>query len=137
MAGRRMGKAAFDLFFKYTKGGKFEFRVKTDHPVVALALIGTGTAAASRLLDAVKNAYGGSERADQKFGDFGPGSIRFVLYCLTDERFLEVLDDHKSGRIKQRLEEEFLKIEIETNELEVEIENMKDVEERKKAIEER
>ena len=131
MAGRRIGKAALDACLKYNK---FKIRIKSDHPGVALALIGSGTAAASGLLDAVKNAYGGSERADQKFEDFHRGSICFALYCLTDERFLEVFDDHKSGRIKQRLEEEFLKIGIKTNELEVEIENMKEVEERKEAI---
>lgn len=130
-----MGKAALDAYLKYTKGGSFKIRVKTDHPVVALAVIGTSTAAASS--NAVKNAYGGSERADQEFGDFSSGSIRFVLHCLTDERFLEVLEDHKSGRIKKRLEEEFSKAVIETKELEVEIENMKEVEERKEAIAER
>ena len=131
MAGRRMGKTALDVIVKYTTGGNFKIRVKISNSTVAALALGTGTAAA------VKNAYGGSERDDQKFGGFGSGSIRFILYCLTDERFLEVLDDHKSGRIEQRLEEEFLKIGIETNGLEVEIENMKEVEERKEAIEER
>lgn len=46
-----------------------------------------------------------------------------------------MFDDHKSGRIKHRLQEEFLKIGIKTTELQVEIENMEEVEKRKKDIE--
>ena len=61
------------------------------------------------------------------------GSLHFSIYC-TDSRFLEILGDYESGRIKQRLEEEFLKVEIKTIELELEIENMTEIEERKEAI---
>ena len=68
--------------------------------------------------------------------DVAQGSLHFSLYC-TDARFLEVLDDYESGKIKLRLEEEFLKVGIKTTELEVMIENMKEVEERKAAIKER
>ena len=51
-----------------------------------------------------------------------------------DERFLEVLEDYESGKIKQCLEEEFLRAGIKTKGLEIKIENMKDAQERKAVI---
>jgi hypothetical protein len=41
--------------------------------------------------------------------DIKPGSLHVLLCCFTDERFLEVLADYESGRIKERLQKESLK----------------------------
>jgi acetylglutamate kinase len=56
---------------------------------------------------------------------------------LTDERFLEVWTDYKSGKMKERLQEEFSKSGIEVKGLKIEIENFEKVNETKKAIESR
>ena len=90
------------------------------------------------LIDAaVAKAFGGDERDDQEIREIRPGSLYVLLRCFTEARFLEVLEDYESGKIKQRLEEEFLNVGIKTTELVVEIKNMKEVEERKVAIKER
>ena len=77
---------------------------------------------------------GGNERDDQEVPEIRPGCLHVLLRCLTDERFLEVLEDYESGKIKQCLEEELLKAGIKTKGLEIKIENMKEVQERKVAI---
>ena len=87
----------------------------------------------SLIADAIKKALGG-DRDDQNFGGTRPGSLHVLLHCLTDKRFLEVLADCESGRIKQRMEKEFSQIGIETKGLKVEIENMEEVNEIKAAI---
>ncbi|XP_028403175.1 interferon-induced very large GTPase 1-like [Dendronephthya gigantea] len=76
----------------------------------------------------------GGEREDQEVSDILPGKLHVALQCFTGKRFLEVLNDFKSGRIKERLEKEFLDIGIETEELVVEIRNIEEVEERAAAI---
>ena len=122
-------KKTFEFYFK---SNKFEFKVKGES--VKTVTESAGKTEAS--IGAIKESFDDSKRDDQKFGDqWKSESISFELYCLTDKRFLEVFDDHKSGRIKHRLREEFLKIGIKTTELEVDIENMEEVEKRKKDIE--
>ena len=69
---------------------------------------------------AVKKALGG-ERDDQEVKDIKPGSLHVVLQCFTDERLLAVLTDYLSGKMKERLEEEFLRVEIKVKGLKVEI----------------
>ena len=87
------------------------------------------------LIDAaVTKALGGNERDDQEVPEIRPGCLHVLLRCLTDERFLKVLEDYESGKIKQCLEEELLKAGIKTKGLEIKIENMKEVQERKVAI---
>ena len=87
------------------------------------------------LIDAaVTKALGGNERDDQEVREIRPGCLHVLLRCLTDERFLEVLEDYESGKIKQCLEKEFLKAGIKTKGLKIKIENMKEVEERRSAI---
>ncbi|XP_028393466.1 isoaspartyl peptidase/L-asparaginase-like [Dendronephthya gigantea] len=83
---------------------------------------------------AVTKAFGG-ERSDQKVEDIKPGSLHVCLRCFTDERFLEVLEEYKSGKIKERLEKELSDIGIETEGLVVVgIENIKEVEKKAAAL---
>ena len=79
----------------------------------------------------------GGERDDQEVRDIRPGSLHVLLRCFTDERFLEVLADYESGRMKERLQEEFSQIGIKVEGLKVEIENMVEVNETKEAINKR
>ena len=85
---------------------------------------------------AVKKALGG-ERDDQEVRNIEPGSLHVLLRCLTDERFLEVLTEYESGRMKERLLEEFSWVEIQVEGLMLEIQNMVKVNETKEAINER
>ena len=82
-------------------------------------------------------AFGGDKREDQEVQDIKPGSLHVLLRCFTEARFLEVLEDYESGKIKERLEEEFLRAGIKNEGLKVEIENMNEVQKIKMAIEER
>ena len=84
----------------------------------------------------VKRAFGG-ERDDQEIRDIKPGSLNVLLHCLTDERFLEVLEDCECGRLKERLQEEFLQAGIKIEGVKVEILNMEEVRKTKEAINER
>ena len=61
---------------------------------------------------AVAKAFGGDERDDQEVREIRSGSLHVLLRCFTEARFLEVLEDYESGKIKQRLEKEFLKVGI-------------------------
>ena len=79
----------------------------------------------------------GGERDDQEVRGIRPGSLHVLLHCFTDERFLEVLADYESGRMKERLQEEFSQIGIKVEGLKVEIENMLEVNETKEAINKR
>ena len=72
---------------------------------------------------AVKKALGG-ERDDQEVKDIKPGSLHVVLHCFTDERFLQVLTDYESGKMKDRFQKEFLQAGIKVKGLKVEIQNM-------------
>ena len=81
----------------------------------------------------VKKCLGG-ERDDQRDPDMKPGSLRVLLHCLTDKRFLEILKDFESGRMKRRLQEEFFQAEIIVTGLKVEIENFEEVYKTKEVI---
>ena len=85
---------------------------------------------------AVKKALGG-ERDDQGDPDIKPGSLHVRLHCFTDERFLEVLADYESGRMKERLQEEFSQVGIKVEGLKVEIKNLEEVNKTKEAINKR
>ena len=82
---------------------------------------------------AVAKGFGG-ERDDQEIRGIRPGSLIVLLHCLTDERFLDVLDDYECGRLKDRLMKEFLGIGIEIKEMKVEILNMEEVSKTKEYI---
>ena len=149
-----VGKGVLDVSLEYMKlpqGGKILIHVSTDNIQVAKELcnlggyvgaVTLGTLLGYRLLrplikDAVNEVLGG-RRDDQDDPNITPGgSLHVLLHCLTDERFLEVLEDYESGGIKERLQKEFSQIGIEVEGLKVEIENMKEVEETRAAIKKR
>ncbi|XP_028397099.1 uncharacterized protein LOC114520948 [Dendronephthya gigantea] len=83
--------------------------------------------------DTLKRGFG-DEKDDQKFGEISQGCLLVPLHCLTDERFLEVLDDFESGRLKKRLLTEFSQIGVEIEGLEIEIKNMEEVNKTKDKI---
>ena len=114
---------------------KIEFHLKASTEVVKYAVgIGVVSIGAIYCYPELKSAVlGVLEKVIGKVQDVTAGSLHFSLYC-NDSQFLEIMKDYESGRIKQRLEEEFLKVGIKTTDLELEIENMKEIEERKKAI---
>ena len=86
---------------------------------------------------AVKIALGGN-RSDQEIVDTKEGSLVVVLHCKTDGRFLEILEDYETGRMRERFEREFSKIEgIKVHGLKVEISNMDEVMKTKEDIKKR
>ena len=97
---------------------------------------GTRRLTRGKIEGAVKRALGG-ERDDQKDLHFEPESLRVRLHCFTDERFLEVLKDYESGKMKDRLQQEFWKAGIEVDGLTVQIENMGGIHRTKEAIKRR
>ena len=135
------------ILWKSSTGGTFLFNVTTENAKVALQMVEKLCTTATKLgalyvgykllrpiVDgAVKKALGG-DRDDQGDPDIGAGSLHVRLHCFTDERFLEVLADYESGRMKERLREEFSKAGIKVEGLKVEIENMAEVNETKEAI---
>jgi hypothetical protein len=156
--GKAAVKGALDVSLEYMKlpqGGKILIHVSTDNIQVAKELcklggyVGLGIGAVTlggllgyRLLrplikDAVNEVLGG-RRDDQDDPNIRPGgSLHVLLHCLTDDRFLEVLEDYESGGIKERLQKEFSQIGIEVEGLKVEIENMEEVEKTRAAINKR
>ena len=151
MAGS-LAEAGKALIFSVSSkpGGEISINISTDNVEVALqALKVVGITATTlgalyvgydlmrlRIKAAVKKAAGG-ERDDQGDPDIEPGSLHVRLHCFTDERFLEVLADCESGRMKERLQEEFSQVGIKVEGLKVEIENMEEANETKKAIHKR
>jgi hypothetical protein len=139
---------------KRTIGGDITVSISTNSVEVAKELInklggkvsiGIGLALGAFLVhkyfkplveDAVRNGFGG-ERDDQEVQDIRQGSLQVLLHCFTDERFLEVLEEIESGRMKERLRKEFFDIGIETENLIVEIENTQEVNKTKEAISKR
>ena len=125
---------------------EFSINIATDNVQVARDLCITAVSLGALYLGyklvrplietAVTQGVGG-ERDDQEVRGIRPGSLHVLLHCFTDERFLEVLEDYESGRMKERLQEEFLQIGIKVEGLKVEIENMVEVNETKEAINKR
>ncbi len=126
--------------------GDFSFKISTDNvevvrelckTAITLGALYTGYKLIKPLIDvAVKRALGG-ERDDQEVQGIEPGSLHVQLHCFTEERFLEVLADYESGRMKERLLEDFSLVGIRVEGLKVEIENMVEVNKTKEAINKR
>ena len=129
-------------------GGYLLFNISTesvrmvrDVGITAAVTLG-GVYAAYKIIEprvfvgAVTESLGG-ERMDQEIRDIHEGSLRILLHCLTDERYLEVLEDFESGRIRDRLQKEFLEIGIEVKGMKIEIINIEEVNETKEAIDKR
>ncbi|CAB4002880.1 Hypothetical predicted protein [Paramuricea clavata] len=151
-----MDAASHALFAGITKtrGGDISVGISTNNVEVAKELInklggkvgiGIGLALGALLAykvikplidDAVKKGFGG-ERNDQEVRGIRPGSLHVLLHCFTDERYLEVLEEIESGRMKERLDKEFLNIGIQTEGLMMEIEDMEKVNKTKEAINKR
>jgi hypothetical protein len=155
-----VGKAAQDIVshaLQTTVGGDLPFTITTDNVEVVKELCGTaveitkvlsGTAVklgalyflcelAKPVVNAAIVKVFGSEREDQEVLEIRPGSLHVLLRCFTDERFLEVLVDYESGRIKERLQKELSLVGFEVEGLKVEIENMEEVENTRAAINKR
>ena len=134
----------------WKSGGDFFIDISTDNAEVALDVVKEVCKTATKLSalyvgykllrpvleGAVKKALGG-ERNDQEVRDIKQGSLHVLLHCFTDERFLEVLSDYESGRMKECLLEEFLQVGIKVEGLKVKIENMEEVNKTKMAINKR
>jgi hypothetical protein len=143
-AAQNMASHALQATVAYTKGGDLSFIITTDKVEVAKELCGTAVTlgaiwAVYKLVKPVVDAvidkvFGGGERDDQEVRDIRPGSLHVLLRCFTDERFLDVLADYESGRIKESLQKELSLVGIEVEGMKVEIENMKEVEKIKAAI---
>ena len=88
-------------------------------------------------IDAAVTRACGGPRDDQENPEIRPGCLHVLLRCLTDKRFLEVLEDYESGKIKQRLQKELSQVGFEVEGLTIEIENMEEVNKIKAAINER
>jgi hypothetical protein len=136
-------------------GGDISIKIATDSVEVARELCRTVTKLGEVTQDVCKAAVTlGSLYVGYKllrpviddvlkrcFGDdIGPprtGSLHVLIRCPTDERFMEVIADYVSGRMKERLQEEFSQVGIKVEGLKVEIENMVEVNEIKEAINKR
>ena len=132
-------------------GGNIHFDVSTNSVEVAKELInkidgktfwlgvavgGLGALLGIKLFEgAVRRGFGG-KRVDQEL-NLKSGSLHVLLHCFTDERFVEVLADYESGRIKERLQKEFRDIGIKTEGLEMKIKNVEEVNKTKEAINKR
>ncbi len=138
------GKALFaSVTCNLPGGGQVAINIGADNVQVVRDLCKTVTTlgalyAGYKLLkplieEAVKKGLGG-ERDDQDVRGIRPGSLHVLLHCFTDERFLEVLADYESGRMKERLQKEFSQVGIKVEGLKVEIENMVEVKKTKEAI---
>ncbi|CAB4045540.1 Hypothetical predicted protein, partial [Paramuricea clavata] len=131
--------------FKYSKDGRdILINISTNGDVQAMVRDVCKTVATlgalyttyqllKPLIDSAVTRGLGGER-DQEVRDIKPGSLKVLLHCLTDERFLEVLDDYECGRLKDRLQKEFSQSGIEMKDMKVEILNMEEVSKTKKAI---
>ena len=128
---------------KYSLGGDIEFTISTSGvevardvsvTVVTLAALYTGYKLLKPLIsDAVTTAFGG-ERDDQEIRNIRSGSLIVLLHCTTDERFLEIMKDYESGKLKERLKKEFLKINFHFKEMKVQILNQDEVNKTKDII---
>ncbi|CAB4037604.1 Hypothetical predicted protein [Paramuricea clavata] len=76
----------------------------------------------------------GGERDEQEVRDIKPESPHILLHCWTNERFLDVLQDHESGKLKKCLRKELSNVGVKVGELVVEIKNMEEVNKTKEAI---
>lgn len=134
---------AIHASFSYVKGGGFSIKISSNSAqvvrdvcitAVTLSAIYAGYQLLARKIDgAVTRALGG-EREDQEIRDIKPGSLHVQLHCFTDERFLQIVEEYESGKMKERFYEEFKEIGVEVEGLEVQIENMDELEARKEMM---
>ena len=135
-----MAGQAFGVSFT---GGNFSFTFISNSAesvkcvcitAVTLGTVYAGYKLIARAIDGAIFRGLGGERDDQEIRDIRPGSLRVLLHCFTDQRFLEVLKDFERGTMKDRLEKEFLEIGIKLEEFKVEIDNIEEVKEREEQM---
>ena len=80
----------------------------------------------AQLLDSVVLKVLGGARDDQDVQNIKCEYFRVLVQCFTDERFVEVLADYDSGRMKNRLKQEFLKTGLDVLEIQIIIENLEE-----------
>ena len=71
-------------------------------------------------------------RIDPKILNISKGSLLVILRCYSPQSFLQFLDDYETGRVKERLNEEFSKIGI--GNVILKIGNAVEIEEKKKNL---
>ena len=104
---------------------------------VSLGAIYSGTLVARSIEDAIRKAFGATEKDDQEVREIETRPLPVLLRCTADARFLQVIEDYESGKIEERLQKELLVIGIQTKGLKVKIENWEEVKERKTTVEKR
>ena len=142
-AAQEVAQQALRATLEYSAGGDIEFTISASGvevvrdvcvTVATLGALYTGYQLLKPLIsDAVTTAFGG-ERDDQEIRNIRSGSLIILLHCSTDERFLEILKDYESGKLKERLKKEFLKIDFHCKEMEVHILNQDEVNKTKDII---
>ena len=124
-------------------GGNFSFTFSSNSAqsvkyvcitAVTLGSIYAGYKLIAKAIDGAVSQGLGGERDDQEILDIGPGSLHVLLYCFTDQRFLEVLEDFECGTMKERLEKEFLEIGIKLEGFKIKIDNIEEVKKRKEEM---
>ena len=124
-------------------GGDFSFTFSSNSAqsvrdvcitAVTLGAIYAGYKLIAKKMDGAVSRGLGGERDDQEIRSIKTGSLHVLLHCFTDQRLLEVLEDFECGRMKERLEKEFLEIGIKLEEFKVEIDNIEEVKKRKEQM---
>ena len=124
-------------------GGNFSFTFSSNSAqsvkyvcitAVTLGTIYAGYKLMAKKMDGAVSRGLGGERDDQEIRSIKPGSLHVLLHCFTDQRLLEVLEDFECGRMKDRLEKEFLEIGIKLEGFKVEIDNIEEVNKRKEQM---
>ena len=135
MAGQAIGVSFTGGSFSFTFISNSAESVKyVCITAVTLGTVYAGYRLIARAIDGAISRGLGGERDDQEIRDIKPGSLRVLLHCFTDQRFLEVLKDFERGTMKDRLEKEFLEIGIKLKGFKVEIDNIEEVKERKEQM---
>lgn len=143
---QEVSQQALRATLKYSAGGDLELTISTSGvnvvrdvclTAVTLGAIYTGYQLLKPLVvDAVTKAFGG-KRDDQEIRNIRPGSLIVVLHCFTDERFLEILQDYESGKLKEHLEKEFSQICFYVKSMKVQILNLEEVNKTRETIRKR
>ena len=89
------------------------------------------------LAAAIFRAGRGINRNRAEIRNIIQGCLQCEVHCFTEDIFLEIVSDYKTGTIKERLGKEYLEAGIKITGLEVKILNIEEVERIKTAIEKR
>ena len=87
-----------------------------------------------KIMSILTNIFQGfvGRRIDPKILNISKGSLRVMLCCYSPQSVLQFLDDYETGRVKERLNEEFSKIGI--GNVILEIANAEEIKEKKKNL---